>query len=380
MPALRTPLLCGVLVLIGALLVVAVERAPAAKPKPDPPLIGYNDDFNRFELHRRNDPRLILPPFDDLPVKLPLPGGEDESEPKPARAALIERAREGGAKVIRYAVPWVRVERERGSYDFSHEDQTYELALAAGLRPLIVLLTAPCWAHPSVPCDNSFRTVRPDPEYLDEFAAFARAVIERYPRAAAFEVWNESNFRAFWGPRPSPRTYVRMLAAVAKQAAQLGDHPPLLYNGLIPTGKANRYLKRSYRRFNAAKYSDGTALHPYVGDKGALAARKKLRIAKRILRRSGAPRRLWITEAGWSTTPGAAGAVSPAGQARRVARLERAAASTRAAALIVHRLKDVEHPIPWERGLGALYLDERPKPLFCHLGLRYGPGGPPRGC
>lgn len=314
----------------------------------------------------------------DLPLPLPLPRAE-EGEIHAAGEELIARAREGGAEAIRYAVPWIRVERERGSYDFTIEDETYDLALEAGLEPVIVLLTSPCWAHPSISCDNGFRAVRPDAPFRDDFARFARATIERYPEAAAFEVWNESNFRPFWGARTNPRSYVKLLAAVSDATAGLAG-PPLLFNGLIPKPRWYKYLRRAYERLGAGEYADGTASHPYGRTKGAQVVRKKIKKTKRVLRRSKAPRRVWITEIGWSTNRDAEGAVSPERQARRIAQLERIAAETRARSMIVHRLRDIEHADPWEAGLGAVASDDAPKPLFCDLGLRHGVAGTPAGC
>src|SRR5690606_38749891 len=144
-----------------------------------------------------------------LPPGLPLlPPGK--TTPKVNGGELMSRAREGGASVIRYTVPWSRVERQRGTYDWSIEDDSYELALERGLRPLIVLMTSPCWAHPSITCAAAakagYAAYRPDRQFLGDFGRFVREAMERYPEAIAFEIWNESNHQTFWGPDDRPRS------------------------------------------------------------------------------------------------------------------------------------------------------------------------------
>ena len=142
--------------------------------------------------------------------------------------------------MIRYVVPWLRVERLEGTYDWATEDATYALALEAGLKPLIVLATAPCWAHPSVPCGRH-KAVRPDPDYVDEFGDFARAAAKRYPEAVGFEVWNESNLPAFWGGKPSARSYQTLLEEVWTSTREVEPRPTIAYNGLTPRQGWRRY-------------------------------------------------------------------------------------------------------------------------------------------
>ena len=370
------PALCA-LFLISIVPTAGADR-PASAAADAAPLIGYNDNFNTFELTRRNRLEDTLPPGVPIDPVPPLPG---DPPPRPESSAkeAIEKAKRGGADVVRYVVPWLRVERQQGYYDFGVDDQTYDLVLEAGLKPLIIIMTSPCWAHPSVDCQK-YRGVRPDPQYLDDFARFAKATMERYPEAAAFEVWNESNFRAFWGTTPSPGGYIRLLKAVSEQAETISPRPKLLYNGMIPKKGWEKYMKRSYKRKGAGNYADAAALHPYVGGAGVMAVKRQLKDAKRILRESGARRKVWVTEIGWSTNPEADGAVGPAGQAARVEKLIDVATKMRLPAIVVHRLQDLDHSDAWESGLGALRRNDSAKPLFCMLRAHRPRGAAPSGC
>jgi hypothetical protein len=258
LPARLGVALGAIALAIAGLLLAAGPRDAAAA---GPPYLGFNDNFNDFELRTTNPLDPILGPLpdgidlDDLPFLPP-----DRTTPEVNGGELMARAREGGASVIRYVVPWARVERDRGIYDWSIEDDSYELALQNGVRPLIVLLTSPCWAHPSMSCEDAARadysSFRPDAEYMDDFGRFVRAAMERYPKAVGFEIWNESNLTSFWGPDPNPKAYVSMLRAVDRATDGMGPHAPILFNGLIPAARlplltGSAPIERSYARRRA---------------------------------------------------------------------------------------------------------------------------------
>lgn len=367
------------LALVGLCLVAAPGRAAAPS---GPPYLGFNDNFNNFELRMTNPLDPILGPLPDGVEDLPfLP--PDRTTPVVNGGELMDRARQGGASVIRYTVPWARVERERGVYDWSIEDASYELALEKGVRPLIILLTSPCWAHPSMSCEDAaeagYASFRPDPQFLDEFGRFARAAIERYPKAVAFEVWNEANLSSFWGPDGHPQAYVEMLRAVDRATADLESRPPILFNGLIPNDSL-KFLKRAMGRFGARELVDGTALHPYVGSRGSIAVADRVRATRKVLRKTKSPRPMYITEIGWSTHPQAKGGVTVAEQAARITRLVEIAPKLNLKSVIIHRLRDIDRLSEWEQGLGVTTIDDAPKSTFCILAANYGPEAKPEGC
>ncbi len=377
------------LLLLLLLAIVCLAASPAAvakrghrhphKDSPPPAKLGYNDNFNKFDLHTPKP----LNPLTGLPLPFPIgTGGTKPGQPTrvPSGGELIKRARVGGADVIRYVIPWARVERRQGVYDWSVEDGTYNLALKAGLRPVIVLFTSPCWAHESLKCDTTYRAVRPDPDHVADFARFARAAVERYPQAAAFEVWNESNMERYWGPSPSPVPYVKMLAAVHQDVAPLGKHPPILYNGLSPKPHWQRYMKLSLINRHAGKYVDGVGIHPYVGSGGVKAVRKKVEDAERIISKAHAPTKTWITEIGWSTAGDIDNGVSATAQAARIDKLLQIAPKLGLKGVIIHRLQDISGESAWETGAGVLNGESQPKPIYCTLGLSYGLRVLPDGC
>ncbi|WP_029214460.1 family 1 glycosylhydrolase [Kallotenue papyrolyticum] len=82
-------------------------------------------------------------------------------------------ARATGARMIRWGMPWYRVEPEAGRFDWSWTDQVIPyLVDELGLEPILDLVHygTPLWLT------HSFA----DPRYPEAVAAYARAVAERY--------------------------------------------------------------------------------------------------------------------------------------------------------------------------------------------------------
>ena len=119
--------------------------------------------------------------------------------------------------VIRMNMLWSVVEKKQGTYDWSAFDQLNATFKAHGLKPLWVILAAPCWAQPNPGgCSAGNDKLRPAPAYYDELARFAAAAAVRYRDAVGFEVWNEPNYPRFWGGEmPDPADYSNMFKQVA---------------------------------------------------------------------------------------------------------------------------------------------------------------------
>ncbi|HEX6291248.1 MAG TPA: family 1 glycosylhydrolase [Herpetosiphonaceae bacterium] len=85
----------------------------------------------------------------------------------------LRLAQQTGARMIRWGIPWYRVEPQPGSFDWSWTDQVIPYIVdELGLEPIIDLMHygTPLWM------DRSFV----DPRYPTAVAAYARAVAERY--------------------------------------------------------------------------------------------------------------------------------------------------------------------------------------------------------
>ncbi|MDP2711198.1 MAG: cellulase family glycosylhydrolase [Solirubrobacteraceae bacterium] len=134
----------------------------------------------------------------------------------PARiAATFDDMRDIGVDWVRVTAGWSVIAPEplairRPAFDardheayppdaWSKLDRVYELAHARGMRTAIdIAFWAPRWAvaRPARHADRERDTIS-----VADYAAFATAVARRYPRAAAFTVWNEPNHNAFFLPQ-----------------------------------------------------------------------------------------------------------------------------------------------------------------------------------
>jgi beta-glucosidase/6-phospho-beta-glucosidase/beta-galactosidase len=118
---------------------------------------------------------------------------------------------------LRYSVPWHRIERARGEYDFSWMDGPMSYMQANGMTPILDPLH-----HVSFPdwLDQGFA----NPEFPKVYELFVTQVAQRYPWANLYTVFNEPlpttlfcSFTGLWYPHgASNRSFVRMAVNVAR--------------------------------------------------------------------------------------------------------------------------------------------------------------------
>jgi hypothetical protein len=130
--------------------------------------------------------------------------------------ADLELARGAGLRTLRYPFPWNKIERVRGVYDWRWIDQAVRAADELGVELIGDLLH-----HTSFPDWLTHGFLQPG--FSGLFAAFARAVAERYPHIGRHTVVNEPyvtcwfcGHEGVWHPkRKSDDAFARMMGAVA---------------------------------------------------------------------------------------------------------------------------------------------------------------------
>lgn len=195
---------------------------------------------------------------------------------------------------------------------FDHFDPLVAAAAARRLRVLAVITTAPGWAakHP-----GDFAS---PPAGTASYAAFARAVVERYGPRGSFwsenpaiprnpiriwQPWNEPSLRTSWSDRDWAAPYVALLRAARRSIRASDPRAHVVLAGL--SNYSWRALARVYRVRGARKLFDEVALHPYTRDPDGLLT--IVRRARRVMARNGdAPKRIAITEFGWPSALGKA--------------------------------------------------------------------------
>lgn len=305
--------------------------------------------------------------------------------------ASIRLQAQVGMPVVRFKVPWDEVEPQRGRWDFARFDALYDRMRAAGLRPLLLAVGAPCWARaPGGPCGV------PGPAFDADWSGYVGRLATRYPDAIGVEVWNEENGVQFFPPHPDPARYAELLGAAYRAAKSVDADLPVVSGGLLPAPATTRYATADARFLQdmyaagAAGSMDAIGAHPYPlaaaaggGSRYDLGAMERylqrLRAVRDAAGQSSTP--IWITEVGVSTESvrGFPPGVSGAEQASSLlALLDRAEQDPDVRVVLIHRLVG-PNPTPaagplgrLELGFGVFEPHGVPKPAACALSERFG--------
>ena len=282
--------------------------------------------------------------------------------------------------VIRMNMLWGVVEKKQGTYDWHAFDQLNAIFKAHGLRPLWVILTAPCWAQPNpAGCSAGNDKLRPAPAHYDELAKFSAAAAARYGKdAVGFEVWNEPNYPRFWGGElPDPADYSDMFKQVADAIHAAVPGTVVATGGLSPHADSDKNAI-GFSNFVTALYANGAAqkadaigIHPYasVGPDEDYVADVRVYLGKiqGAMRAAGdTTTPMWATEFGISTT--GPHAFSAEGQAQAMSDVYNMMRRVDSVPLvIVNGLVDNASLAEREAGWGILNPDLTRKPSFCGL-------------
>lgn len=326
---------------------------------------------------------------------------------------VAEIAAGAGAEIFRFTIDWHFVEPQRDEWDpaeWQRVENAYDALVAAGIKPLITIATAPPWAREEglpqdcVPIPGS--DIRgceypPRPGMLDEWAEFAAEVASRFPESVAIEIWNEPNLTSFYKPRPQPRFYARLVKTAYNAIKAENPGILVLAGALAPTqqtvrgpdGKvirfaADQFLGRAYRAKPSLRgHLDALSFH-HSSQENRYRAGSLLGAVMRDVRRmrnryDTRKRPLWISEFGLSTSAGRR--VTPKVQARSLVRAYRKTMTMRdVRAFVVHTLRDrIELP-PSDKAFGFGLIADwdplTPKPAYCAFAGRFRPSDPYGGC
>ncbi len=342
----------------------------------------------RWRVDRCENRLQPMAPLLDTPNPPPTFGfNEDWIFAPPTAFDLLEAS---DAEVARSSLPWAGVEPNPGSFNWYGSDVAYERMLARGIRPLWVLIGAPCYAQDDPgACARGDDQLHPSPQHYDEFARFAVSVARRYPASIGIEVWNEPNYPKFWGGPPQPDDYARMLKTVAAALHSEVPGMTVVSAGLSPHADSDTSGSIGFRDFlielyeqGAAQAADAIGVHPYPGVGPSEDYLGDVRVylgkVRNVIERYGdAAKPLWATEFGVSTTGPVA--FDPAAQGRALTELYEMFRRIEGIRLaVVHRFVENPSLAGREGGFGVLSKGLDPKPAFCDLArLR---GAEPPGC
>ncbi len=330
---------CGRAVAVDSLTFVAAERprTPPPVPAPIPP-----QSANRVPTRTPPPPE----PAPDPKVVYGDPGlglasgqrfGFNDggiTHPVLPRDTFLAQLRDSRATLHRVNINWHGWEYTRGQYSsafWNRPDRDYQDELDQGVRQIITLLGTPPWAltdkgrGSSSPdgawhCDGTRTStcIAPpdvrDPGIRDEWMKWVRAVVERYPQAAAIEVWNEPNIRWSWFQDQDPDLYALMVKYAGEAAHSVNPSMPVLVGSMGPylgpsSTDLTDYAYMLYRVYQIAGPSsfDAIGWHAYACNRSSDAfyhdnVAMHLNVVRGVKEHFGDDARpLWLTETGGPT-------------------------------------------------------------------------------
>jgi hypothetical protein len=230
-----------------------------------------------------------------------------------------------GANAHRLNLDWRYLERTRDQWTegtWALFDGAYNELLDAGIQPVLNIGFAPVWARDAGEAQfcTSSDCRYPPARWADaEWSEFAAEVATRFPEGI-IEVWNEPNIPQFWRSGPNPQRFAELLN-VAHDAIKT-VHPSMTvlagginnntayYGGTATTGPAipiRNFLDEAYAAQPSIKHNmDALSIHTTSQEMtygaGYLLAKVFDDVRSIKAKYSDSARRIWVTEAGLSTT------------------------------------------------------------------------------
>ncbi|HEX2111718.1 MAG TPA: DNRLRE domain-containing protein [Gaiellaceae bacterium] len=251
--------------------------------------------------------------------------------------AYLRRLREAGMTWVREDFHWGAFERRPGVWDWTVGDRLMRNASRTGIDVLGVIAYSADWAA-------SGPTIYHPPRDPNEYAAFCRALVNRYGQGGAFwrenptlaprplravEIWNEPWFHEFWRPNPDPAAYVRLVRAAATAIRAVHPEVKILASADVFQMRADTSQSLDWFRLLLENdpslfrsLVDAYSVHLYTEERSPLdtATAQRWRFDRAFITRdlaaaAHASHPLWVTEFGWTTEAGNDDAVSEATQA-----------------------------------------------------------------
>jgi hypothetical protein len=291
--------------------------------------------------------------------------------PGPSLEPNLQTVDELGVGLVRYIVNWRQIAPRKPrhpaspgdpAYDWTTADATLGALYARGITVLATVVRTPAWANGGLG-----QNVPPTSRY--SLAAFTVAVAKRYPWLHLWEIWNEPNLQSFLKPN-SPRLYVQRLLNPAYVELHLLDPANQVAGGATsPRSTSSGLSPVAFMRGMRAAHAllDAYSHHPYPVTRGETPfgfARGVCRFCTGVLtmanlekligevKRDFGPKRIWLTEYGYETSPPDPTGVSWQLQSQYLAEAARRAAAAPYVDLLVQfMIQDEGRLNGWQSGL-----------------------------
>ncbi len=237
-----------------------------------------------------------------------------------AQDAEAGRMARSGVETVRMMFEWGRLEPTEGHFDFSSTDQVARVLAKHRISLLPTVMFSPRWASSQPSRPDFYSWPDTSAQGIARYDALLRALIGRYGPNGSFwkanrgvpkmairywQIWNEPDFRVFWGPPNYAQTYVKLLKSAYRTVHKADRGAKVVMAGLANGGAPylswtalDLFYKQGVRR-----YYDILALHPFGVN--FVDVKFILDQINKVLRRyRDTHRRIWFTEFFYSAAKG----------------------------------------------------------------------------
>ena len=200
-------------------------------------------------------------------------------------------------------------------YDWSYPDPIVRSTAESGIDLIPMVYGAPPWVSSDL--NHTVLKGKSKRAWRDLLIA----LVHRYGPGGSFwsenpdvpyrpietwQIWNEPNSITWWGPRPRPSEYAKVLVRSAKAIHSVDPGARILTAGIVarPSNRhairGTKYLAELFKRPGVRAAADAVAYHPYAPSVNGV--HEQLKDARKVLRqRRAGSTPIWITEIGWGT-------------------------------------------------------------------------------
>ncbi|MBS1371960.1 MAG: hypothetical protein HPZ91_18595 [Lentisphaeria bacterium] len=197
-----------------------------------------------------------------------------------------------GIGFVRTDLDWSQVEPEPGKWDFSRWDALVEEAEKTNVR-VLPILCGEMPAHGKPPFRN-----------MERWLNYVETCVKRYKgKIDCYEVINEADCDRPWGEKPDPENYAELLRKTYECIKRADPGARVLFTGVSDFGSPMEFVENVLRAGGGA-YFDIMNFHPYQW-RNVPESQLPLRIRdlKKLMRKYGVDKPVWITEIGNSSAP-----------------------------------------------------------------------------
>lgn len=235
----------------------------------------------------------------------------------------LDLVKSSGATLTRVDVGWTSIQEsgpgELNAYHVGRLDAVVSAASARGIKLLLTFTGSPCWASTAPEsikqgCAGEWwsRGVSAyAPRDPAEYASAIGKLAARYKgKVTAWEIWNEPNHEEFFKAADQATAYAALVKA-AYPAVKAADPGTTVVAGSLSQSD-HAFTARLYQ-LGVKGYFDAFSIHPYSDDYSPLDTRagqdprysfiRGVPAVRDVMLANGDNKPLWLTEAGFSTSP-----------------------------------------------------------------------------